>query len=99
MHRPPPGRATEMAVIAHDPSLPTQTHGEVTRDVLATITSKPTKGYYILLGTMAFLTAVLLGTVTLLLKEGLGLAGYAPPIMWSVYILSLIHISEPTRPY
>ena len=32
-----------MAVIAHDPSLPTQTHGEVTRDVLATITSKPTK--------------------------------------------------------
>ena len=90
MHRPPPGRATEMAVIAHDPSLPTQTHGEVTRDVLATITSKPTKGYYILLGTMAFLTAVLLGTVTLLLKEGLGLAGYAPPIMWSVYITTFV---------
>ncbi|MBK6494226.1 MAG: polysulfide reductase NrfD [Gemmatimonadetes bacterium] len=79
-----------MAVIAHDPSLPTQTHGEVTRDVLATITSKPTKGYYILLGTMAFLTAVLLGTVTLLLKEGLGLAGYAPPIMWSVYITTFV---------
>ncbi|MBK7595962.1 MAG: polysulfide reductase NrfD [Gemmatimonadetes bacterium] len=79
-----------MAVIAHDPSRPTQTHGEVTRDVLATITSKPTKGYYILLGTMAFLTAVLLGTVTMLLKEGLGLAGYAPPIMWSVYITTFV---------
>jgi Ni/Fe-hydrogenase subunit HybB-like protein len=79
-----------MAVIAHDPSIPTQTHGEVTRDVVRTITEAPTKGYYYLVGTMAILTAVLLGTVTMLLKHGLGLAGYAPPIMWSVYITTFV---------
>ena len=72
-----------MAVIPHDPSIPTQTHGEVTRDVLKSITDKPTRGYYILLGTMAFLTLVLFGTVAAELKYGLGIAGYAPPIMWS----------------
>ncbi len=79
-----------MAVIAHDPSIPTQTHAEVTRDVLRSITDKPTRGYYILLATMAFLTLVLFGTVTAELKYGLGIAGYAPPIMWSVYITTFV---------
>ena len=44
-----------MAVIAHDPSRPTQTHAEVTRDVVRTITDRPTTGYYILVAVMAFL--------------------------------------------
>ena len=79
-----------MAVIAHDPSRPTQTHGEVTADVLRTITDAPTRGYYILVAVMAFLTLVMLGTVTALLKHGLGLAGYAPPIMWAVYITTFV---------
>ncbi len=79
-----------MAVIAHDPSRPTQTHAEVTRDVVRTITDPPTRGYHILVGTMAFLTLVMLATLTALLKEGLGLAGYAPPIMWSVYITTFV---------
>ncbi|MGH7523398.1 MAG: NrfD/PsrC family molybdoenzyme membrane anchor subunit, partial [Gemmatimonadales bacterium] len=79
-----------MAVIVHDPSMPTQTHAEVTRDVVRTITEKPTRGYYILAGTMAFLVLVLFGTLGALLKYGLGLAGYAPPIMWSVYITTFV---------
>ncbi len=79
-----------MAVIAHDPSRPTQTHAEVTRDVVRTITDPPTRGYHLLVGTMAFLTLVMLATLTALLKEGLGLAGYAPPIMWSVYITTFV---------
>ncbi len=79
-----------MAVIAHDPSRPTQTHGEVTRDVLKTITDAPTRGYYILVGLMAFFTLILFVTLTALLKEGLGLGGYAPPIMWSVYITTFV---------
>ncbi|MEO5800959.1 MAG: NrfD/PsrC family molybdoenzyme membrane anchor subunit [Gemmatimonadales bacterium] len=79
-----------MAVIAHDPSIPTQTHGEVTRDVLKSITDKPTRGYYILVSVMAFLTLVLFGTVAAELKYGLGIAGYAPPIMWSVYITTFV---------
>ena len=79
-----------MAVIAHDPSMPTQTHAEVTRDVVRTITEKPTRGYYILAGTMAFLTLVLFGTLGALLKYGLGLAGYSPPVMWSVYITTFV---------
>ncbi|MES1259770.1 MAG: NrfD/PsrC family molybdoenzyme membrane anchor subunit, partial [Gemmatimonadota bacterium] len=79
-----------MAVIAHDPSLPTQTHAEVTRDVVKTITDPPTRGYYILAGTMAFLTLVLFVTLGALLKYGIGLAGYQPPIMWSVYITTFV---------
>ncbi len=79
-----------MAVIAHDPSRPTQTHAEVTRDVVRTITDAPTRGYYILVGVMALLTAVLVGTVVMELKYGIGLAGYAPPMMWSVYITTFV---------
>ena len=79
-----------MAVIAHDPSRPTQTHAEVPRDVVRTITEAPTRGYYILVAVMALLTAVLIGTVVAELRFGLGLAGYAPPIMWSVYITTFV---------
>ena len=79
-----------MTVTVHDPSRPIMTHAEVTRDVVRTITDKPTIGYYILAGTMAFLTLVLFVTLGALLKYGLGLAGYSPPIMWSVYITTFV---------
>ncbi len=79
-----------MAVIAQEPGIPTQTHAEVTRDVVRTITEKPTTGYYILAGSMAALVLLLFGTFAALLKYGLGLAGYSPPIMWSVYITTFV---------
>ncbi len=79
-----------MAVIAQEPGIPTQTHAEVTRDVVRTITDKPTTGYYILAGSMAALVLLCFGTFAALLKYGLGLAGYSPPIMWSVYITTFV---------
>ena len=36
-----------MATTAHDPSVPTQTHHEVTRDVVNTLSATAGKGYYI----------------------------------------------------
>lgn len=79
-----------MAVIANDPAPRTPTHAEVTRDVVRTITDAPTKGYYILVAAMALLVLVLLGTIVAELKYGIGLAGYGPPIMWSVYITTFV---------
>ncbi len=79
-----------MAVIAHDPSRPTLSQAEVTRDIVRTITDAPTRGYYILVAVMALLVMVLVGTVVAELKYGIGLAGYAPPIMWSVYITTFV---------
>src|SRR5574338_1560631 len=78
-----------MAVIAHDPSTPTQTHHEVTRDVVNTLGTAG-RGYYLLTG--AIITLFLIGLVTfiLLLKDGLGLAGYTPPAFWSVYITTFV---------
>lgn len=73
-----------------DPSIPNRTHGEITTDVMAGILAKPTKGYWILAGSMALLTGVLFFALAALLKEGLGLAGYAPPVMWSVYITTFV---------
>ena len=67
----------------------TQTHAEVTRDVVATL-GTPGRGYTLMLA--GAVTAFLIGLVTfvMLLKDGLGLAGYSPPVMWSVYITTFV---------
>ncbi|MFZ5624425.1 MAG: NrfD/PsrC family molybdoenzyme membrane anchor subunit [Gemmatimonadota bacterium] len=78
-----------MAVIAHDSRLPTQTHAEVTRDVLATL-GKPGRGYLALLLTATAGTALLGGTFLYMLKEGLGVAGYVPPVFWGVFITTFV---------
>jgi Ni/Fe-hydrogenase subunit HybB-like protein len=71
------------------PSQPTQTHADVTRDVVATL-APATKGYYLLL--FGAVGLFLIGAITLLLivKEGLGLAGYQPPVFWSVFITTFV---------
>jgi molybdopterin-containing oxidoreductase family membrane subunit len=76
-----------MAVIAQPP--PTQTHGDVTRDVVGTL-SPATTGYNLMLAGAVglFLTGVV--TFTLILRDGLGLAGYQPPIFWSVFITTFV---------
>lgn len=78
-----------MTAVAQDPRIPKQTHAEVTRDVVATL-STPSRGYMLALGgaIAAFLVGVV--TFTLLLKDGLGLAGYTPPGMWLVYITNFV---------
>ena len=78
-----------MAVIAHDPHVPSQTHHEVTRDVVNTLGTAD-RGYFLLLSGAVLL--FLIGVVTFIwvLKDGLGLAGYTPPVMWSVYITTFV---------
>jgi len=79
-----------MTAIAHpEPHTPTQTHAEVTRDVLATL-GTPSRGYYLALFGAVGMFLIGLFTFVMLLKEGLGLAGYTPPVMWSVYITTFV---------
>ena len=78
-----------MAVIAHEPQHPNQTHAEVTRDVVNTLGTAD-RGYFIALGVAVLCLLVGIGTFTMLLKDGLGLAGYQPPTMWAVYITTFV---------
>ncbi|HSM16783.1 MAG TPA: NrfD/PsrC family molybdoenzyme membrane anchor subunit [Gemmatimonadales bacterium] len=78
-----------MATIAHEHAVPTQTHAEVTRDVIATL-GKPSRGYVLMFVGAVFLFLIGLATFVALVKEGLGLAGYNPPVMWSVYITTFV---------
>ena len=78
-----------MATLVHESHHPTQTHAEVTRDVVGTL-GTPSKGYLLLLG--GAITFFLIGVITFVLelKNGLGLAGYNPPVMWLVYITNFV---------
>ena len=78
-----------MAAIAHETHQSTQTHHEVTRDVVNTLGTAG-KGYFLLLAGAVGLFLVGIGTFTALLWKGLGLAGYNPPIFWSVYITTFV---------
>ncbi len=78
-----------MAAITHDSTHPTQTHHEVTRDVVNTLGTAGS-GYMLLLGGAVFLFLVGVVTFVMLLKDGLGLAGYNPPVFWSVYITTFV---------
>jgi len=73
-----------MTAIAHD-SRPQQTHADVTRDVVATLGTQ-SKGYVLMLLGAVVLFLVGLITFILLVKDGLGLAGYKSPVMWSVLL-------------
>jgi molybdopterin-containing oxidoreductase family membrane subunit len=77
-----------MAAIAHD-SHPTQTHAEVTRDVVNTLGTAG-RGYFLLLAGAVGLLLVGAFTFIMLLKDGMGLAGYNPPAFWSVYITTFV---------
>ncbi|HET8625363.1 MAG TPA: NrfD/PsrC family molybdoenzyme membrane anchor subunit, partial [Gemmatimonadales bacterium] len=77
-----------MAVLAQEPVI-TQTHGDVTRDVAATL-GTPSRGYYLMLFGAIGLFLVGLATFTILIKDGLGHAGYNPPVFWSVYITTFV---------
>ena len=78
-----------MAVVAHEPHVITQTHADVTRDVVGTL-SKPSRGYMLLLAGAVTLFLVGLITFVIELRVGLGVAGYSPPVMWLVYITTFV---------
>jgi Ni/Fe-hydrogenase subunit HybB-like protein len=78
-----------MAVVARETHVITQTHADVTRDVVGTL-SKPSRGYMLLLGGAVLLFLVGLATFVVELRVGLGVAGYNPPVMWLVYITTFV---------
>ena len=78
-----------MAAIAHEPAYPIQTHHEVTRDVVNTLGTAG-RGYFLALAGAVGLFLVGVITFVMLLKDGLGLAGYVPPIFWSVFITNFV---------
>jgi len=78
-----------MTALPHEPHHPGMTHAEVTRDVVATL-GTPSRGYYLALFGAIGMFLVGLATFVMLLKDGLGLAGYTPPVYWSVYITTFV---------
>src|SRR6266540_3258759 len=78
-----------MTAMAHQPPQTIQTHAQVTRDVVRTLET-PSRGYYLALFTAVGMFLIGLLTFVMLLKEGLGLAGYTPSVFWSVYITTFV---------
>src|SRR5574338_1237354 len=79
--RPRPERAPQLEI--------TQSHADVTRDVVATL-GRASTGYLLLLGLAVALFLAGLLTFLILVKDGLGHAGYNPPVFWAVYITTFV---------
>src|ERR687890_219345 len=71
-----------------EPELP-QTPPRVTRGVGAPL-DPARRGYLMLLGGAVAVFLAGLTTFLVLVKDGLGHAGYNPPIFWSVYITTFV---------
>ena len=69
---------------------PAQTHAEVTRDVVATLGTPEPRLRDDAGRRRSGSSWSALFTFAMLLKDGLGLAGYNPPVMWSVYITTFV---------
>jgi molybdopterin-containing oxidoreductase family membrane subunit len=67
----------------------TQTHAEVTRDIVRTLETPP-RSYYLAVFGAVFLLLIGIVTFTIIIKDGLGHSGYNPPVMWSVYITTFV---------
>jgi Ni/Fe-hydrogenase subunit HybB-like protein len=81
---------THPTTVSHDTQhIPPMTHAEVTRDVVATL-GPASRGYVLLL--LGAVSIFLIGILTflILIKDGLGHAGYNPPVFWSVYITTFV---------
>lgn len=68
---------------------PGVTYDYVTRTIARTL-GRPGRGYFLLLGAAVALLAVGIITLVLLLRYGLGLAGYSHPVYWAVYITCFV---------
>src|SRR2546426_8075268 len=80
--------------MAEAPTPPSRvTYDFVTRAIARTL-GNPGKGYYALLGSAVGLLAIGIVCLLLLLRYGLGLAGYSHPVYWAVYITCFVFRSE-----
>src|SRR5579884_4034352 len=68
---------------------PRVTYGYVT-PATARTPGQPSRGYYLLLGSAVTLLAIGIACLLLLLRYGLGLAGYSMPTYWAVYITCFV---------
>jgi Ni/Fe-hydrogenase subunit HybB-like protein len=80
---------TQPPVVAHDTHVVPLTHAEVTRDVVGTL-GPASRGYLLLLTGAVSLFLIGIFTFLVLVKDGLGHAGYNPPVFWSVYITTFV---------
>ncbi len=79
-----------MAVIAQpEPVTAVPTYREITRDIVATL-GRPGRLYWIALGSALLVLAIGVGALLYQIRYGLGVAGYAPPVMWGVYITTFV---------
>ncbi|MDP3940579.1 MAG: NrfD/PsrC family molybdoenzyme membrane anchor subunit [Deltaproteobacteria bacterium] len=62
---------------------------DINRDILATLDA-PGPGYYLLLAFVVSLVGLGAFAFTYQTYWGLGVAGYAPPVMWGVYITNFV---------
>src|SRR5258705_11130968 len=88
-----PRRDDDRARLANIPTasnrLPSvRDYEQVDRDVIATL--RPTLGWFALLGIAILCLFLGIGAGTYQIYEGLGAAGYHPPTMWGVYIVSFV---------
>ena len=65
-----------------------KTFEQVDREIAGTLT--PTKGWFLLLGAAIFCLLIGIAAWTFQIYAGLGNAGYQPPVMWGVYIISFV---------
>src|ERR1700675_3762386 len=75
--------------VALDGHSMSQSHAPITRDVVEAL-GPPTRGYLVLLFGAVSLLLVGILTFLILVKDGLGHAGYNPPVFWSVYITTFV---------
>ncbi|MGH7700078.1 MAG: NrfD/PsrC family molybdoenzyme membrane anchor subunit, partial [Gemmatimonadales bacterium] len=68
---------------------PRLTYDVVTRAIARTL-GPPGRGYFLLLGGAVFLLAIGIVCLLLLLRYGLGLAGYSHPVYWAVFITCFV---------
>ncbi|MFQ5702416.1 MAG: NrfD/PsrC family molybdoenzyme membrane anchor subunit [Gemmatimonadales bacterium] len=67
----------------------TPMYDEITRDIAGTL-GNPGKGYYLLLAFTIGITLIGAGALLYQIRFGLGVAGYAPPVLWGVYITTFV---------
>ncbi len=65
------------------------TYDFVTRAIARTL-GNPSKGYFLLLGGALTLLAIGITCLVFILRYGLGLAGYAHPVYWAVFITCFV---------
>jgi Ni/Fe-hydrogenase subunit HybB-like protein len=88
-----PRRDDELAQRPNVPSAGNRLPGvrdyqQVDRDIISTL--RPTLGWFAALGAAVLCLLIGIGAWIYQIYEGLGAAGYHPPVMWGVYIITFV---------